>query len=1121
MTRSLFHFTLVVLFLSALALAGRFPAHSDSSSHSDGKASKADRSYRSKSSTHKVIVHAHEEELRDSILADGGSVIEEYGGYSLMSAPTETADAISLRSLAGASVRDDMNLIQLRAATFDTTEGEPRALRIPDDVTASGEGLYLVQMIGPVKQEWLDELQSAAEIISYIPNNAYLVRAASGSVDTLRGSKGFIQWAGEYKPAYKVAPELAIDSDREASLTVQLANGQRADQTVQEIASRARNGLVDDVSDVANFRNVRVKIASDRIADLARLGDVLWIEPYEEPGLFDERQGLILANKYAGTQLNPPGYLSWLQSKGLASTPDFLVDVSDTGIDRGVLDPDVLHKDFLNASGLARVAYARLVGNGIIDGPGNDINGHGTINAAIVGGYNTGTIFPSVDNEGYSYGLGIHPFVRMGVTKLFNPTFTSPNFVTMLDDMYRDGTRISSNSWGANTNNYTVECQTYDSLVRDARRTEAGNQEMTVVFAMGNSGHDKLAAPATAKNVIGVGASENLRPSGRDGCGVDVAGADDALSIIDFSSGGLTTDGRVKPELMAPGTHIQGARSQDPGYVGSGVCGPASFPLGQTLYTWSSGTSHAAPAVAGAAALLRQFFQQSTGRAPSPAMVKAFLANSTTYMTGARAGGNLPGTAQGWGLVNLGRSLDDTPRVSVDQTQVLGASGQIFTLKGRVSDPSKPFRITLAWTDAPGSPAANPVVNNLDLQVSVGGKTYLGNRFTGGVSAEGGTSDPRNNLESVWLPAGASGEFEVRVVGTNIAGDGLPGNADATDQDFALVVYNAQSEGSGGGGGGGGGGSIDPPPTVSLTFPKGGEKLIIGNSIRILWAASDNKDLQSQRVEFSSDGGATFNVLAVLDGKARSFDWKVSSVPTPLGRVRITALDGVNLPVSAMSTSNILVENGPPDTSPPAVLLLSPAPNAVVGGGATATITWTENDNVGVIQRVIEFSTDNGATFQKIIELTAPSGGANQSYDWQVPANLDTTRAKVRITVFDGAGNSAAITSVGKFEVWPMPIITGADWEVLEGGKGQLEVMGRFFRMNKTEVWVDGLKLKKIRFDERCDTVNDTCRKVSVDDKKVHKRVPEGKFVNIVVKIPRTGQVSPAFSYKRKKKDSQ
>jgi hypothetical protein len=82
-------------------------------------------------------------------------------------------------------------------------------------------------------------------------------------------------------------------------------------------------------------------------------------------------------------------------------------------------------------------------------------------------------------------------------------------------------------------------------------------------------------------------------------------------------------------------------------------------------------------------------------------------------------------------------------------------------------------------------------VNDLDLLVTVGTSIYRGNRFSGGRSVTGGAGDPRNNVENVYLPAGATGQFTVRIVARNIAGDGLPGNADITDQDYALVVSNA------------------------------------------------------------------------------------------------------------------------------------------------------------------------------------------------------------------------------------------------------------------------------------------------------------------------------------------
>ena len=77
--------------------------------------------------------------------------------------------------------------------------------------------------------------------------------------------------------------------------------------------------------------------------------------------------------------------------------------------------------------------------------------------------------------------------------------------------------------------------------------------------------------------------------------------------------------------------------------------------------------------------------------------------------------------------------------------------------------------------------------------MSVSGNTYLGNNFIGGVSQIGGSADVRNNAEAVFLPAGVGGAVTINVKAMTIAADGVPGNADATDQDFALVAYNFTS----------------------------------------------------------------------------------------------------------------------------------------------------------------------------------------------------------------------------------------------------------------------------------------------------------------------------------------
>jgi subtilase family protein/Big-like domain-containing protein len=1109
MTRKTFHLTSAAIFILAILSAGRFPAHTDSIQRARGPI--LDASYRSPSSqVHKVLVQARDHELRDSILAEGGSILEDYGAFVLLEAPSESANRLTV-SLSGSSVRDDMNVLLLRAGAFDTTEGEPISLNSLGSAEGAEEQLYLVQMIGPVKKQWLNELRSSSDVLSYVPNNAYLVRASADGIARINrlksASRSFIQWTGSYKPAYKIAPEISLDSDQPIWATVQFATGRRTSNEIQDLVTLSSGSLGGSATEVLGYTNVRIRVPANKLTDIARMANVVWIEQWTAPQLLDEKQSLIAAGQYdVSFTLGAPGYLGWLETRGLASTPDFIVDISDTGIDQGILDPEVIHKDFLSVAGGARVAYARNVGAFEDDGLPQDTAGHGTLNAAIVGGYNIKTGFPFADADGYNLGIGVHPFVKLGVTRIFNPEFTNPSFTEMVDMMYRDGVRISSNSWGSYNNNYTADCQLYDKLVRDAQSGEAGNQEMAIVFSSGNHGPGgQLSSPGNGKNIIMVGASENLR-AGMDGCRIDTSGADDIRSIIGFSSGGPTGDGRSRPDIVAPGTHIQAARSQSSFFNASGICGPAFFPPSQTLYTWSSGTSHAAPAVAGSAALVRQFFQQAVGHPPSPAMIKGLLTNSSTYLTGEGAGDSLPGRNQGWGLVNVGRAFDGVPRLLIDQDQPLSDTGQIITVKGHVADPTKPFRVTLVWTDAPGNLLANPVVNDLDLQVDVGGNTYLGNVFAANVSTTGGPADKLNNVESVWAPDGVSGDFTVRIVAANIAGDGVPGSGDLTDQDFALVVYNVTE-------GVGGGGNVDSPPSVSLLFPAGGEHLMAGTFTRILWDAADDKNITVQKVEFSADG-VNFSAIANLGGTQRSLDWRIPAIPTVNARIRVTALDGVNLPVSSMNTIPFEVLIGPPDNTPPSVVLLSPNTNATAGGGTSMPIEWREADNVGVIQRVIEISTDNGGTFETIGSLPGPGSSDVQSFDWQIPIDLQTEKARARVTVVDGSGNSASALSNGKFDVWPLPIIVKAEY--IEGSKPELRLSGRFFRVDETEIWVDGKQLKKIRFDETFATGNGTSKKISSKDKKLHKRLPIRKRVTIEVRIPKSGQVSPGFEFKRK-----
>lgn len=160
-------------------------------------------------------------------------------------------------------------------------------------------------------------------------------------------------------------------------------------------------------------------------------------------------------------------------------------------------------------------------------------------------------------------------------------------------------------------------------------------------------------------------------------------------------------------------------------------------------------------------------------------------------MTGVGANDTLWSNNQGMGRANLGRTFNASAGTLVDQTHVFGTSGETYKLSGILSPFSPPLRVVLAWTDMPGPTVGNAYVNNLDLSVTVNGTPYLGNVFSGATSTTGGSADTRNNMESVFLPAGMIGTFKLIVQATNIAGDGVPGNADVTDQDFALVVYGS------------------------------------------------------------------------------------------------------------------------------------------------------------------------------------------------------------------------------------------------------------------------------------------------------------------------------------------
>jgi len=171
-------------------------------------------------------------------------------------------------------------------------------------------------------------------------------------------------------------------------------------------------------------------------------------------------------------------------------------------------------------------------------------------------------------------------------------------------------------------------------------------------------------------------------------------------------------------------------------------------------------------------------------------MVKAAIINSAQEMNGSGTITPIPNGDEGWGRLNM-KQMFGPGTTYIDGTAVLSSPGSNAVYSGSVVDPTKPIRITLVWTDPPavGDPA---LVNDLDLAVTISGNTYRGNNLVGGVSIAGGTSNSVDNVENVFMLPGtaAATPVSISVTAAALNGDGVLGNADLTDQNFALVLYN-------------------------------------------------------------------------------------------------------------------------------------------------------------------------------------------------------------------------------------------------------------------------------------------------------------------------------------------
>ncbi len=397
------------------------------------------------------------------------------------------------------------------------------------------------------------------------------------------------------------------------------------------------------------------------------------------------------------------------------------------------------------------------------------------------------------------------------------------------------GMTLTNNSYGNIEYDPTYE-GVYDLYSQILDQQAIDFPDLLNVFAVGNDGGLSvppypqfygtiLSGYQTAKNVLCVGQMDNL------------------LTARNPSSSGPTRDGRLKPEIMALGEGVQ-----------------STGPSNSYFQAW--GTSQAAPAVTGGAALLSEQYHKQFGAAnPKAGLLKALIMNG-----GLDVGNTGPDFRHGYGALNLPRSLDMLKNNHFYTNSI--ATGGLQTQTITVPANTAILKVMLYWNDpAAAIYAAKSLVNDLDIEVLNPSGNIIQPQRLDTVSnnvANIATTGPghTNNNEQVIINNPVAGTYTIRVKGYAV-------NVNPTQSYFVTYDYL--------------------PIGLQLYSPWEGEGYFPGEGLLMHW--EDNGTGNNQRtLEYSTDNGTTWNLIANnIAANALAYDWGIPNVTaTTTAKVRIT-----------------------------------------------------------------------------------------------------------------------------------------------------------------------------------------------------------------------------------------
>jgi hypothetical protein len=183
---------------------------------------------------------------------------------------------------------------------------------------------------------------------------------------------------------------------------------------------------------------------------------------------------------------------------------------------------------------------------------------------------------------------------------------------------------------------------------------------------------------------------------------------------------------------------------------------------------------------------------------------------------------------------------------------------------------------------------------------------------------------------------------------------------------------------------------------IFLTFPAGGENLVVDSTYYIRWFAQNVTG--TLRVEYSADSGATWKLIDTVSARAGgdSLAWRIPDDTTHRAFARVRTVDST---VRGRSQRTFSIVRVPV----PVLRVLAPNGGELFAVDSVATVRWSAEYVTG--QLAIEYSVDSGSTWKSITTVDAHDG--TDSIAWRIP-NDTTSKGFVRVRASDGSASDAS-----------------------------------------------------------------------------------------------------------------